>query len=132
MASYSSPRTDLPDPTTPGGLARTFDGYRRWLQTRTPEQLAAELTRINAAMQEQSRSLVTSQVSPPLSAWTSQLDQPVIRSGPTGPLSPWPRDLASDPSRPSQPRPPAERYSRSPMLGALIAARLARSSSTRR
>lgn len=105
MASSSRPTlTELQPPDDEAAIARSFEGYRLTLETMTRPELLAELTRINAALEAESRSKVIQTAMQPLTDFISNLDAPVLRLRPTArPSSP--RDRGAAHSRPSSPQP---------------------------
>jgi len=88
-------------------IERTFEGYRAVLQGMKPAELMEQLTKINAAIETENRMFLQQAISPPLSEFTSTLDQPVLRSRSTARPSPLPRDRGAAASRPE----PSQRQS---------------------
>lgn len=80
MAS-SSPRTStLSSPDNPEAIRRSFEGYRMAIARMNEAELRAELTRINSALEESTRSTLVATIQAPLTAYTSSIDQLVLRS----------------------------------------------------
>jgi len=86
-------------PLSTEDLRRMFDGYQTALNFLPPQQLMAELSRVNALIESQSSSLLTGTL---WQASHSEIDRPD--------LSPEPLSMSQsqpDPDRPLSPRSPA-------------------------
>lgn len=106
MDSSSRPTlTELQPPDEPESIVRTFEGYRAALAQMTVQQQVEQLTRINAALEQESRTHLAQLISRPLSDYISSLDLIVPRSTPTAPPSSPSRDRGRASSLPSSPRP---------------------------
>jgi hypothetical protein len=127
MASW--PRLpELPQPSTPAAIERTFDGYRAALARMTLPELMA-LAAQQAALLEAEARTTTSGL---LLDWSrNQLDSTVQRSPTTELPSRSPTAPAAAPS-PSLPPGPPRRRSRSAPHARELAARLAGSTDSRR
>lgn len=130
MASRSHPAstlTELQPPGSVGAIERTFEGYRAWLRTATPDQLREQLTKINAALEEQSRTTLQSMVerSGGLSDYLTSLDRVQLRSTPPDlPSSHSPRGRGAQGSPRSRPPSPLDLLAGSGRLGPRLAAKL--------
>ena len=113
-------RSRIPSQRQQSDRRRTWQSYQRWLASQTQEQLADHLTGINAALQAQSTTLLTSQL---LSDYHRTIDQPVLSSMPMelpSSLTERARELS-----PASQRPDAlALLSQSQRLGPRLAARL--------
>jgi hypothetical protein len=119
--------TDAPDPRADPNLLRTFEGYRAALATMDRQELLDQLTRINAALETQSRAAMTSSL---LSDSLASSDQLQTRSLPTA-SRPSP-DRGSAASLPSTPLPSAvDLLARSKSLAPRIAAKLVQAEARR-
>ena len=114
--------------------------YQRTLERMSQDQLRAELTRINALLEQQSRMAIRETIehgtSVALSDWIQSLDRPVLRStAPELPSSNSARGRAAQASPRSRPPSPLDLLAKSARMGPRLAAKLvaasARSASRR-
>lgn len=130
MDSRSRPSlTELQPPDEPESIVRTFEGYRVALAGMSVPQLTTELTRINAALEQEGRTHLAQLISRPLSDYISSLDLIVPRSTPTAAPSSSPRDRGRAASLPSSPRPSPADLLFGSSRGKQLAARLVVASS---
>ncbi len=108
-----------PPSLTATELEDALAGYQRALSSMSNEQLLSQLTAINAELERQARTSLTSVL---LSDYQRTLDQPVLHS-PTPATPSQPADRATPPS-PFRPPSPAELLAASPRTGPRLAARL--------
>ena len=101
----SLPPTPLPLSTE--DLRRMFDGYQQALSFLSPDKLMAELSRVNALIESQSKSLLTGAL------WQGSHSE-IDRQGPA------PEPLSMDPSAQDHDR-PASRPSPPPTAASLLA-----------
>jgi hypothetical protein len=113
-------------PETPDNEAevmRTMGAYQQAISTLGISDLMAELTRINAAMQQQGQAALAAALTQRLEQTIGSLDSVTLRSRPTG--SPLERGQAALASRPFRQPPPLPPRSTSGGLGRAAAARIA-------
>lgn len=123
MASSPSPTSAVklePAPTAPHQMAQQYAGYQSWLASLPPAELAAEVTRLNALIQQDQQARMTSLLH---SVSRSSLDDPVTRSTATATRSPRPSD-AMAPVRGAAASDPAPRPASSPLELLLGTARM--------
>lgn len=137
MASSPTPTSttgrDLDQPDNLAAIRRTFAGYQTWLAGKTPDELVAVLTQINAALQTEAQTRLAATIAIP-SESSSSIDRLVLRSTPSPSTpGPSPRGQAAQHS-PSPPPGPWDRLSspRGRALAAKLVAAGARSVAGRR
>lgn len=116
----------LNPPETEEAIERTFRGYRMWLQTQTPEQLASHAAELSARLEDQARASLGQVIGQPpqLSDWLTSLDRVSFRSTPTATRPSSPRDRGQEPSLSSRQPSPMDLLASSQRLAPKIAARL--------
>lgn len=126
--------TELQPPDSRAAIERTFAGYKKTLESLSPDQLMEHLTAINGQLELQQRALVSAVLSPSevLSASIASLDRPVLRSTPTAIQSPQPRGLAAQVSPSHLPPRAVDLLASSSRLGPRLAAKLVAASARSR
>jgi hypothetical protein len=121
MASSTSWIPETPD--NEAEVMRTMGAYQQALRTLGIPDLMAELTRINAAMQQEGQQALAAVLTQRLNETIGSLDSITLRSRPTG--SPLERGQAALASRPSLPPSLFPPRSASRGMGRAAAARIA-------
>lgn len=119
--------THLPQPITTDAMSGIFESYREALAQLTPENLMTELGRVNALIEAQSSSLLTSQLWQASHSAIDRLDQASEPSS-MSPFGPGPERPTSDQPRQTGPSAAVPLLMGSGRLGPRLAAKIVVSS----